>query len=295
MSQERLSNIREKGVITFWGVRGSIPTPGKNTVVHGGNTSCVSVEYADHLIILDAGTGIRKLGTNLLSRPAPPAKGHIFISHYHWDHIQGIPFFAPAFDPGKQFRICGEPRESMSLERILEGQMHVPFFPVEMDRVFEADIDFAPLVCDEPFVIDEETPITLTPFRAFHPNMAFGFLLDLNGYRIAYLPDNELDESLDQGNLRDVLRGVNILIHDAQFTREQIRNGKRGWGHSAFEDVAELARDADCGRLFLFHHDPDSDDTDLEERQLMAQEIFRNTMTAHEGLHVPLNGIGQSV
>ncbi|MDF1814270.1 MAG: MBL fold metallo-hydrolase [Verrucomicrobiales bacterium] len=290
MSDERLSSIREKGVLTFWGVRGSIPTPGKNTVVHGGNTSCVSVEYGDHIIILDAGTGIRKLGSEILSRSKDltPKKGHIFITHYHWDHIQGLPFFSPAFDPGKRFRICGEPRESMSLQRILEGQMHVPFFPVEMDSVFAADIDFTPLACDETFFIDPDIPIHLTPFRAFHPNLALGFRLNVNGCRICYLPDNELDKSIDQSRIFDAIYEADILIHDAQFTRETVANCKRGWGHSAFEDVAELAREAKCKKLFLFHHDPDAKDSILEERQLIAQEIFPNTTTAHEGLFVRL-------
>ncbi len=293
MSHERLPAIRENGLITFWGVRGSIPTPGKNTVVHGGNTSCVSVEYAEHTIIFDAGTGIRKLGKDIQARSVanPPGRGHIFITHYHWDHIQGLPFFAPAFDSGKKFLICGEPRDSMPLEKILEEQMLVPFFPVKMDKVFTADIDFAPLVCDEPFFIDFEKFMTLTPFRAFHPNQALGFILNIKGYRIAYLPDNELDGSPEQQRLIDTLHGVDILIHDAQFSREQMANGKKGWGHSAFEDVAELACKIGCRRLFLFHHDPDSDDAMLEERQLVAQEIFRNTITAHEGLFVPLDGI----
>lgn len=290
MSDQRLPAIREKGVLTFWGVRGSIPSPGKNTVVHGGNTSCVSIEYHDHIIILDAGTGIRNLGHEIQSREVSesPKNGHIFITHYHWDHIQGLPFFSAAFDPANRFRICGEPRGAMSLERILNEQMHVPFFPVSMDRVFGADIDFVPLACEQPFVINPEVPITLTPFRAFHPNMAFGFLLRLNGCRIAYLPDNELDDSLDQGELHEVLQDVDVLIHDAQFSREEIQNGKRGWGHSAFEDVAELARDVNCRRLFLFHHAPEADDSTLEERQLVAQDIFPDTVMAHEGLYVPL-------
>ena len=118
--------------------------------------------------------------------------------------------------------------------------------------------------------------------------MALGFRLNINGCHITYLPDNELDDQVDQSRIHEAIHGSNILIHDAQFTRKMIKNGKRKWGHSAFEDVAELAKSAECERLFLFHHDPDADDTILEERQLIAQDIFPHTTTAHEGLFVRL-------
>jgi Beta-lactamase superfamily domain len=138
------------GTLTFWGVRGSIPAPGLHTVTFGGNTSCVSVEYGEHVVIFDAGSGLRRLGLYLLARPAsPPITGSLFLTHTHWDHIQGLPFFTPAFAPENQFVIYGEARRRYSLVELMEDQIQHPFFPVEMPDLFRAHVNFRELESGE--------------------------------------------------------------------------------------------------------------------------------------------------
>ena len=130
--------MRSEGILAFWGVRGSIPSPGIHTITFGGNTSCVSVEYEGYIFIFDAGSGIRKLGQHLVKREdINVIKGSIFLSHMHWDHLQGLPFFTPAFSEENQFTVYGEGRHKLSLPKILEDQMQVPYFPVDMDTLFQ--------------------------------------------------------------------------------------------------------------------------------------------------------------
>ena len=274
-------------VITFWGVRGSIASPGVHTAVFGGNTSCVSVEYHDRLLIFDGGTGIRRLGQYLEQRNDLHAvKGHIFLSHMHWDHIQGLPFFSPAFAEENRFTIYGEGKYKMTLPQILKRQMQRPYFPVEMDTTFQADIHFQEVEVKQ--AVNIQAGITVTPFRLTHPNGALGYLVQLGERRVAYVTDHEHKAGRLSPNVVEMSAHVDALIHDAQYSREQVANTKKGWGHSGWEDVLDVAMQSQAKRVFFFHHDPDTTDTELNERQLIAQQTFPNAIVAREGLKVPL-------
>ncbi|HKA54580.1 MAG TPA: MBL fold metallo-hydrolase [Candidatus Binatia bacterium] len=274
-------------LVTFWGVRGSIASPGLHTVVFGGNTSCVSVETQGHIVILDAGSGLRELGQHLMKRnDLRSIDGSIFLSHMHWDHIQGLPFFAPARSQENQFTIYGERKYQQSLAQILAGQMQAPYFPVDMHTVFRAQVTFHEVQARRG--VEVHPNLFVTPFRLTHPNGALGYLLQVEGRRIAYVTDHEHTIGQLSPEVREMVFGADLLIHDAQYGREELANGKRGWGHSAWEDVVELAIVSRVGHLFLFHHDPEATDEILNERQFLAQEKFPRTTVAREGLKVPL-------
>ena len=274
------------GTLTFWGVRGSIPAPGLHTITFGGNTSCVSVEYREHVIIFDAGTGLRQLGLALLAREQPPITGSLFLTHTHWDHIQGLPFFTPAFTPENHCMIYGEARPRYSLVELMADQIQPPFFPVEMQDLFRAQIDFRELASGDTVEINPQ--IGVTAFRLTHPNAALGYVLQLAETRVAYVTDH--DHPLEQLSpaVLEAVRSVEVLIHDAQYSRDELQHGKQGWGHSAWEDVVRLAQEAQVHQLFLFHHDPAATDEHLNERQFLAQQIFPQAFVAREGLKVPL-------
>ena len=276
--------------LTFWGVRGSIPAPGLHTVTFGGNTSCVSVEYGEHVVIFDAGSGLRRLGLYLLARPAsPPITGSLFLTHTHWDHIQGLPFFTPAFAPENQFVIYGEARRRYPLVELMEEQIQHPFFPVEMQDLFRAHINFRELESGE--TVELAAPLRVTAVRLTHPNAALGYVLQLDALRVAYITDHEHPLEQLSPQVLEAVRGVDLLIHDAQYSRDEIRNGKQGWGHSAWEDVVHLALEAQVKQLFLFHHDPEATDEHLNERQFLAQQRFPPTFVAREGLKIPLHSV----
>jgi len=280
--------MRSEGILAFWGVRGSIPSPGIHTITFGGNTSCVSVEYEGYIFIFDAGSGIRKLGQHLVKREdINVIKGSIFLSHMHWDHLQGLPFFTPAFSEENQFTVYGEGRHKLSLPKILEDQMQVPYFPVDMDTLFQTQIKFHEVEPKQ--VIQIEDDITVTPFRLTHPNAALGYLLRIQKVRIAYVSDHEHEAGRLSQDVLEMVRGAEVLIHDAQYSREELAGGKRRWGHSAWEDVVDLALESQVKHLFLFHHDPDATDEQLNERQFLAQQLFPNTTVAREGLRIPLS------
>lgn len=275
-------------LVTFWGVRGSIASPGLHTVVFGGNTSCVSIETQDHILILDAGSGLRELGQHLRKRnELKGIAGSIFLSHMHWDHIQGLPFFVPARAQENQFTIYGERKYQRSLAQILAGQMQAPYFPVAMDTIFRAHIKFHEVEAKRS--VEVYPDLFVTPFRLTHPDGALGYLLQIAGRRIAYVTDHEHNIGQLSANVLEMVLGVDLLIHDAQYSREELANGKRGWGHSAWEDVVELAIAAHVEQLLLFHHDPEATDEVLNERQFLAQEKFPHTTIAREGLKIPLH------
>jgi phosphoribosyl 1,2-cyclic phosphodiesterase len=279
--------MQSEAALTFWGCRGSIPAPGLHTVVFGGNTSCVSVEYEKNLLIFDAGSGIRKLGTYLMAREdLHTIRGSVFLTHTHWDHIHGLPFFVPAFAPENQFTIYGEGKRKLSLAEVLEDQMQAPYFPVDMGTAFQAHIKFQEVFPYQALRIYDA--ITVTPFRLHHPNAAVGYLVQIEGVQVAYVTDHEHNVGQFSPEVLRMVRGVDVLIHDAQYSRADLRHGKQGWGHSAWEDVVDLAREAQVQQLFLYHHDPEATDEQLNERQFLAQQIFPSTLVAREGLKVPL-------
>jgi len=286
--------------VVFWGSRGSIPTPGPATARYGGNTSCVSVETGNdgHLVILDAGTGIRLLGAELVRRAeAGAVTVDLLLSHTHWDHIQGLPFFAPFFGKGNSVRIWGARQGDVDLEVILRQQMHPVVFPVPLDEL--AATPTVTHVKDAEFSIDG---FSVRAARLRHPGNTLAYRLTPagGGASMAYVTDNELGSGGDYGepqtwrrDLERFLDGVDLLIHDAMFTPEELAR-HRGWGHSSYEEAVTLAAKVRVGRLVLFHHRPERDDAGMDEVVERAGECAAKTgasldvMAATEGMELTL-------
>lgn len=277
--------------LRFWGTRGSIPSPGPHTVRYGGNTPCVEIRTGtDSLVILDAGTGIRELGRELMARsgggtPASdPIAADIFLTHAHWDHIQGIPFFAPIFQPGNHFTIWGSKTLETSIDRVIRDQMSPVVFPVSFEEL-KARIDFRE-IAEERCV---GNGYEVTAFAVQHPGGALGYRFSGNkqvgkdrGGSFVYISDNELaahDTYKTGADWRDRLvnfvRGARVLIHDATYTSTEYER-HRGWGHSTHDEAVGLALDAGVEQLVLFHHRPERSDDDLDVCVASCQELARS-------------------
>lgn len=255
---------------TFWGVRGSIPTPGAETVSYGGNTSCGELQLPDgQMIIFDAGSGLRPLGNDLMRRGKKPLESVILLSHTHWDHIQGFPFFVPAFIPGNKFVICGHEEADVKLDQIIKDQMKSAYFPVELSDM-PASVGFKRLY-EGKFKISGARVETM---YLNHPGFALGYRVESEGKSVVYVSDNEpypieqTDDPAYEGmvykgknNYRiiDFSRDTDLLIHDCQYTPDEYKS-KVGWGHSPYDYVAEIAWKARVKRLAIYHHDPAHDD-----------------------------------
>jgi phosphoribosyl 1,2-cyclic phosphodiesterase len=256
--------------VRFWGTRGSIPSPGADTVRYGGNTPCLELRTGDGwLVILDAGTGIRELGRSLLARAAgAPIEGDIFLTHAHWDHIQGIPFFAPLFRKGNHFTIWGSKSLQTSIDRVVRDQMSPVVFPVTFEEL-QARIDFQEL--SEERRAGRGYDVSAIAVR--HPGGALGYRFadgNAGGRELVYVSDNELSpraryDSLPNWRERlvEFARGAAVLVHDAMYTSQEYE-AFVGWGHSTYEDAVELALDAGVERLVLFHHRPERTDDEVD-------------------------------
>lgn len=270
--------------ITFWGVRGSIPSPGPSTAQIGGNTSCVEVRAGKALLIFDGGTGLRMLGKKLL--PEMPLEAHMFFSHVHWDHIQGFPFFEPAFVAGNVFHLYGGNNVSRTLEETLAGQMDHPNFPVHLTAM-GAKMTFRDLAESEAVEIDGGSgePVLVTNARGNHPQGVFAFRVEYKGKSVVYATDTEHYPGRVDENLLKLARGASLLVYDSQYTPEEY-GSKRGWGHSTFEEGAKLAKLAGARRLVLFHHDPMQSDAAVLQKEARARALFDEVVAAYEGLTI---------
>ena len=245
--------------VKFWGVRGSIPVPGASSLRYGGNTPCVTVELSHGpLVVLDAGTGIRELGV-ALNRRDEPADLILLLSHGHWDHIQGFPFFSPAYRPSTKIDVRGCPTETEHLRRMLSDVMEQVHFPVPLESL-SARITYLRL--SEEW--QELGTGRVLPIPTNHPGGGHGYRIEEDGKSLVYLTDNELpaDPSASQ-RFVDAARSADILIHDSQYTDEELAR-YRGWGHSSIEQSVRLACAADVRILYLFHHDPDRSDEEID-------------------------------
>ncbi|MSQ14506.1 MAG: MBL fold metallo-hydrolase [Dehalococcoidia bacterium] len=279
--------------IKFWGTRGSIPTPGLSTLRYGGNTSCVEIRTSDNtLIILDAGSGIRELGRSLLSSSKGSIEGHILISHTHWDHIQGFPFFIPAFIPGNQFTFYGFRNFEKSLEGALAGQMDHVYFPVRLDQL-AAEIHFKEF--DKDILTIGSARVSY--YLMNHPAVCLAYRVDCDGTSVVYATDSEpvaddLDGEHEQGFIM-FAKGAYLLIHDAMYSHDEYQK-KRGWGHSYPEYAIRLAQAAGINRLALFHHDPEHDDNTIRSFEEFSRAYVRisesslDVFCAEEGAEIAL-------
>lgn len=270
--------------IEMWGVRGSIPSPGPDTVEFGGNTSCYSVRCGETLVILDGGTGLRLLGHALLKEM--PLEAWMFFSHVHWDHIQGFPFFTPAFVRGNVIHLYGGLNVTRTLEETLAGQMDFPSFPVHLSEM-GAKMTFQDLYEGERIVIGKEKDVVVTNTRGNHPNGVYAYRIEHQGKSLAYVTDSEHYAIVDP-KLKKLAQGVDVLIFDAMYTPEEYAGEvggmpKTGWGHATFVAGCELAKAAGAKQLVLHHHDPMQTDAMVREKERRARELFPDTIAAREG------------
>ena len=269
--------IEDSVELTFWGVRGTLPVPGKRAVRYGGNTSCVSLSFArGQLFIFDAGTGIKKLSDHLMAEQPKMLKAKIFISHPHWDHINALPFFAPLYVHGNEFEICGPAQSHVSIAEILSGQMDGIHFPIQIQE-FGSSIQFRDLA-EETLVMDG---IEVQTLLLNHPGHCLGFRLKYNDRVVCYVTDNELlpetSPHYDANYIEKLSRFVenaDALITDCTYGDAEYK-GKIFWGHSSVSRAAHLAHNAGVKRLFLFHHDPDQTDKDIDEKLKVARAALR--------------------
>jgi len=248
--------------IVFWGVRGSIPSPGKDTVFYGGNTPCLQVVLDDGTdVILDAGSGIRELGRQMMER-RHKTDAFLLFSHYHWDHIQGLPFFTPGYIKGNKVRAYGVPGPASFVLQVLSRQMEQPFFPVSLNNTFPM-LDFY----DLPGGHLDLGSGRVNYLRTNHPDFCATYRFEEKGRSFVYFTDNELFPPDKPQTLRSEMvafcRDADVLVHDSQYTREEIGR-KLGWGHSTNLDSVDLAIESGVKKLVLFHHDPTRTDAGVD-------------------------------
>lgn len=275
--------------VKFWGVRGSVPVPGQHTCGIGGNTSCVEVRCGQELLVFDGGTGLRLLGKSLLADM--PLTLHLFFSHMHWDHIQGFPFFGPAFVPGNTIHMYGGAQVAGRVESAMVGQMESPSFPVRLEQL-PAELHFHDLHAGDVLELEGDTRVRCAAGN--HPGGVLAYRVEHGGRSVVYMTDHEPQGDLQPPAIVELSRGADVLIYDCMYTPEEYQ-GRRdgvsrvGWGHSTFEVGAALARQAGVGELLLYHHDPDQSDRDVAEKVERTQKLFASSRAAYEGLEIRLS------
>ena len=270
--------------ITFWGVRGSIACPGPEHCRYGGNTACVEVRCGPHLLVFDAGTGIRPLGNSLAKEK--PGTIDLFLGHTHFDHVVGLPFFTPLFDPDARVRIwAGHLKpDGSTLYGALCQFMDAPLFPVP-PAVFTAEVAFRDFHAGEELTPQPGIAMRTAPLN--HPNGATAYRVDYEGQSVCYVSDTEHEPGRPDRTVLDLVDGTDVMIYDAAYTDAELPR-YRGWGHSTWEEGVRLADAANVDRLVLFHHDPTHDDDTMDRIATAAAERRPGTITAHEGLVLTL-------
>ncbi|MBD1891126.1 MBL fold metallo-hydrolase [Coleofasciculus sp. FACHB-SPT9] len=275
-------------LLQFWGVRGSIPSPGKDTVRYGGNTSCIEMQIGGKRLIFDGGTGLRLLSKDLINQQQS-VEAYMFFTHYHWDHIQGVPFFKPAFMEGNCFHIYGAvPPDADSMkqhfcDRVMHSNSPVPL------QGMEADLKFYELICGDTFQVDD---ITIETGPLNHPNGAMGYRVTWQGHTVFYCTDTEHLPDRPDENVLHLAREADVLIYDAMYTDEEYNNPKSpkvGWGHSTWQEGVKVAQAAGVNRLAIFHHEPNHSDDFLDKIETQVQEVSPGSFLAREGMIVQVN------
>lgn len=260
--------------LRFWGVRGSVPVPGPATMEFGGNTSCVELKGASDVILFDGGTGIRAAGLDIATRG--PARIHLFLTHFHWDHIQGIPFFAPLFQAGNHVTIYSS-AFSAPLRESLGILMSAPYFPIGF-QALTAQLDFVDLGAGAV----NPGGVSVRPIEVNHPQGACAYSVECGGARFLYAPDREHGDARLDNLFRNEARGATALVISSQYTPEEYES-HRGWGHSTWLESTRVAREALVNSLVLFHHDPSHSDDILHRIEADARREFADTFMAKEG------------
>ncbi len=264
--------------IRFWGTRGSIPAPGSHTLEFGGNTSCVEVLLREgRRIIIDGGTGLRLLGKQL-KESSSPLSVHLLLSHGHWDHLLGIPFFTPIYQDSTEILVDGWPPAFQAMTRVFDSHMGDGFFPVAFDHL-KARIDYLNRLAHGPL---EVNGVHIEAIATNHPQGGFGFRFREGSHSMVFITDNELgaDRGQRMPEFADFVRGCDLLIHDAQYLPSDMPE-RRGWGHSTYEEVVTLARDGEVKNLLLTHHDPSRSDAEVENIVELARHLAASWKHPH--------------
>ncbi|MBE9118513.1 MBL fold metallo-hydrolase [Lusitaniella coriacea LEGE 07157] len=282
-----MSSINNRFKVNFWGVRGSIPCPGATTVRYGGNTPCVEMQVGGERLIFDGGTGLRLLGQSLLSQM--PIEARIFFTHSHWDHIQGFPFFTPAFIPGNCFHLYGavSPNGATIKQRHNDQMLH-PNFPVPL-QIMQADLKFYDLKIGETIAVNQDVSIETAKLN--HPGEAVGYRVNWRGISVAYVTDTEHFPGKLDPNVLQLATEADVLIIDAAYTDEEYyseTSPKVGWGHSTWQEAVKMAKAAKVKQLVIFHHDPMHNDDFLDRLAEEVKEAFPNSILAQEGKSLEL-------
>ncbi len=263
--------------LRFWGVRGSIACPSSTHVRYGGNTSCLEVTAGDQTIILDAGTGIRSLGHSIRDRGLKSA--HLLLTHSHWDHINGFPFFGPGFNEGYEFRVMAGHLKQDSIREVLAGQMMQPTFPVPLEAM-KARLSFEDFRAGDAFKIGPSISVRTAPLN--HPNGATGYRIEHAGKSLCYVTDTEHIPGQPDQNVLGLIEGADLVIYDSTYTEEEFP-AKVGWGHSTWQEAISLCTKADVKRLSIFHHDPEHDDDFMDQVGRDARQRWDGATVAKEG------------
>ncbi len=263
----------------FWGVRGSIACPGPDYVRYGGNTSCLEMRCGQSLLIFDGGTGLRELGEALTGQG--PLDADMFFTHTHIDHINGVPFFKPIFDPANRLTISsGHLDGGHTIRNVLDQLMAAPIFPVPIE-VFGARVEFGDFACGA--ALEPRPGITVRTARLNHPNKATGYRVEYGGKSICYVTDTEHQPGTLDANILGLIEGADIFIYDATYTDDEYPD-YRGWGHSTWQEGMRLADKAEVGTYVIFHHDPGHKDDFMDRVAEEAERARPGTLVAREGM-----------
>ncbi len=280
-----------RGTYRLWGTRGSIPVSGPQYVRHGGNTSCFEFAHGGNRIIFDAGSGLREVGLTMLQ--GPPHKIHLFITHTHWDHIHGFPFFAPAYMAGYDIAVYAAPNLEQDLESIFRGQLDRAYFPVQMEDM-QAHLEFN-YIEDAPVRIGD---VEISWESTFHPGATVGYKMTVEDHQLVYIPDNEFlkgymgapqsvlsdEDAATYGDLVEFCRGADVLLHEAQYTHEEYPI-KVGWGHTSVANACALVNMSDVKKWIVIHHDPSHRDDFLQEKLNLTRQILSDIGCSTEVQH----------
>ena len=271
--------------VKFWGVRGSTPTPQAENMRYGGNTSCVEVRVGEQLYIFDCGTGFRVLGQQLqdeFGEKKLPLSAHVFVSHFHWDHIQGIPFFRPLYDRADSQFLFHCSNRTRSLKQVMDEQMASPYFPVNLSQMQAQqkfyDIDVGRL--------NLEGGVQIQTSWLNHPQGCMGFRMETKDGVLVYATDNEPGDAAFDKSVRKLAEGADVLIYDAQYLPEEYTAEKRGWGHSHWREAVNVVMESGAKELVLFHHDPDHTDVVIDKIVDDARNYYPKVRAASEGMEI---------
>jgi phosphoribosyl 1,2-cyclic phosphodiesterase len=271
--------------VKFWGVRGSTPTPQAENMRYGGNTSCVEVRVGEQLYIFDCGTGFRVLGQQLqdeFGEKKLPLSAHVFVSHFHWDHIQGIPFFRPLYDRADSQFLFHCSSRTRSLKQVMDEQMASPYFPVNLSQM-QAQQKFYDIDSGR---LNLEDGVQIQTSWLNHPQGCMGFRMETKDGVMVYATDNEPGDAAFDKGVRKLAEGADVLIYDAQYLPEEYAAEKRGWGHSHWREAVNVVMESGAKELVLFHHDPDHADVVIDKIVHDARNYYPKVRAAAEGMEI---------